>query len=100
LIEDDSCDPFLSGDPNLGPLQDNGGPTFTQALLPGSIAIDAGDNNFIPSFYDQRGPGFDRIVNGAVDIGAFEVQGVPEPSALFGILTLGIAAIATRWRRR
>ena len=27
----------------LGPLQDNGGPTFTHALLPGSPAIDAGD---------------------------------------------------------
>jgi hypothetical protein len=28
--------------PNLGPLQDNGGPTFTHALLPGSPAIDTG----------------------------------------------------------
>jgi PEP-CTERM motif len=98
LIEDGSCNPFLSGDPNLGPLQDNGGPTFTHALLPGSIAIDAGDNNFIPFTTDQRGVGFDRIVNGTVDIGAFEA--VPEPSALFGILTLGIVAIAARWRRR
>jgi hypothetical protein len=32
----------------LGPLQDNGGPTFTQALLPGSPAIDAGYPNFTP----------------------------------------------------
>ena len=30
-------------DPMLGPLQDNGGPTWTHALLPGSPAIDAGD---------------------------------------------------------
>src|SRR5947209_8080982 len=29
-------------DPMLGPLQDNGGPTFTMAPLPGSPAIDAG----------------------------------------------------------
>ena len=29
--------------PGLGPLQDNGGPTWTMALLPGSPAIDAGD---------------------------------------------------------
>ena len=28
----------------LGPLQDNGGPTFTLALLPGSPAIDQGNN--------------------------------------------------------
>ena len=32
------------GDPKLGPLQDNGGPTWTMALLSGSLAIDAGDN--------------------------------------------------------
>jgi hypothetical protein len=61
-------------DPKLGPLQDNGGLTQTMALLPGSPAIDAGDNAFAPSPYDQRGPGFARIVNGIIDIGAFEVQ--------------------------
>lgn len=39
-----------------GPLQDNGGPTFTHALLPGSLAINAGDPNFVlPPDYDQRG---------------------------------------------
>ena len=67
----------------LGPLQDNGGPTFTHALLPGSPAIDSGDPSFTPPpFYDQRGPGFDRVVNGRIDIGSFEVQtGVtPTPS--------------------
>ena len=46
----------IKTDPLLGPLQDNGGPTLTQALLPGSPAIDAGDPNFTPPpFYDQRG---------------------------------------------
>ena len=64
----------------LGPLQDNGGPTFTHALLPGSPAINAGDPSFTPPpFYDQRGPGFDRVVNGRIDIGSFEVQG-PTPT--------------------
>jgi hypothetical protein len=63
-------------DPMLGPLQDNGGPTQTMALLPGSPAIDAGDNAFAPGPYDQRGPGFARIVGGTIDIGAFEVQTV------------------------
>ena len=63
----------INTDPKLGPLQDNGGPTFTQALLPGSPAIDAGDPDFTwPPDFDQRGPGFSRVVNGRIDIGAFE----------------------------
>jgi hypothetical protein len=47
--------------------------TPTTALLPGSPAIHAGDNASAP-VYDQRGPGFARIVGGTIDIGAFEVQ--------------------------
>ena len=71
----------INTDPMLGPLQDNGGPTFTHALLPGSIAVDAGDPNFTPpTNYDQRGPGFSRVYNGRIDIGAFEVQPTPTPS--------------------
>jgi predicted outer membrane repeat protein len=64
---------IVGGDAKLGPLQDNGGPTLTLALLPGSPAIDAGDNTNAPP-WDQRGEGFPRIVNGRIDIGAFEVQ--------------------------
>src|SRR6266566_4857149 len=61
--------------PMLGPLQNNGGPTFTHALLTGSPAIDAGDPNFTsPPFCDQRGAGFNRVSNNRIDIGAFEVQ--------------------------
>jgi hypothetical protein len=61
--------------PVLGPLQDNGGPTFTHALLPGSPAIDAGNPGFAPPpRYDQRGRGFARVVHGRIDIGSFEVQ--------------------------
>lgn len=80
---------FLTGpgdqvntDPLLGPLQDNGGPTFTHELLPSSPAIDGGDPGFTPPpFFDQRGPGFDRVVNGRIDIGSFEVQGLtPTPT--------------------
>ncbi len=70
---------ILNIDPLLGPLADNGGPTLTMALLPGSPAIDAGDNTDAPE-WDQRGPGFPRIVNGTIDIGAFEVQATPIPS--------------------
>jgi predicted outer membrane repeat protein len=58
--------------PLLGPLQDNGGPTETMALLPGSPAIRAGA--LTDSEWDQRGPGFARTVNGRTDIGAYEVQ--------------------------
>src|SRR5579883_1832774 len=64
---------LVNVNPQLGPLQNNGGPTQTMALLAGSPAIDAGDNTNAPA-YDQRGPGFARIVNGTIDIGAFEVQ--------------------------
>src|SRR5262245_42401733 len=72
-----AMDDQINTDPMLGPLQDNGGPTFTYALLTGSPAIDAGDPNFTPPpDYDQRGSGFQRVVNGRVDIGAFEVQPV------------------------
>jgi hypothetical protein len=68
-------------DPILGPLQDNGGPTQTHRPYPQSPAIDAGDPSFTPPpLYDQRGPGFDRVVNGRIDIGSFEVQeGKPPP---------------------
>jgi len=50
-------------------------------LLPGSRAIDAGNPNFKPPpFFDQRGPGFHRVVNGRIDIGSFEVQATPTPT--------------------
>ena len=72
----------INTDPLLGPLQDNGGPTFTHALLPGSPGINTGDPAFTPPpNYDQRGPGFDRVVNGRIDIGSFEVQATtPTPT--------------------
>ena len=67
--------------PLLGPLRDNGGPTFTHALLPGSPAINAGNPNFTPPpSFDQRGPGYPRVVNGRIDIGSFEVQITPTPT--------------------
>ncbi len=69
---------ILNVGPEIGDLDSNGGLTDTVALLPGSPAIDAGDNTDAPDF-DQRGPGFPRIVNGTIDIGAFEVQSTPIP---------------------
>lgn len=55
----------------LGPLTDNGGPTDTQALLPGSPAIDAGDPDDCPDT-DQRG--VLRPQGGVCDIGPFEYE--------------------------
>lgn len=59
-------------------LANNGGLTPTIALLFGSPAIDAGSNALAvnaqgnPLPYDQRGPGYPRIVDSVVDIGAYE----------------------------
>jgi hypothetical protein len=64
-------------DPRLGPLQDNGGPTPTHALLPGSPAINAASAaRALPA--DQRGVARDA----APDVGAFEFVPPPPPSPL------------------
>jgi hypothetical protein len=69
--------------PLLGPLQDNGGPTQTMALQPGSPAID-----LVPTLAaqcpatDQRG--VSRPASGACDAGAYEVA---PPSATTGPAT-------------
>jgi hypothetical protein len=70
--------------PLLGPLRDNGGPTFTHALLVGSPAIDAGRSIGLTT--DQRGaprPVDDPAIANAnpgdgSDIGAFEVGKPPQ----------------------
>jgi hypothetical protein len=69
---------------NLGPLQDNGGPTWTLALLPGSVAIDSVDECVnvagFPLLVDQRGA--PRPYGPACDSGAFELGAVPLPRDL------------------
>lgn len=74
----------IAAEPMLGPLQDNGGLTQTQALLPGSPAIDHGNSNLITGVqYDQRvfdpqtGQVYERVVGASADIGAFEF-GAPD----------------------
>ena len=69
-------------DPVVGPLQNNGGPTFTRALLTGSPAIDKGNSATL--ILDQRGrqrpvdqPLVPNDTGNGADIGAFEVQLAP-----------------------
>jgi hypothetical protein len=62
---------IFATDPMLGPLGFNSGPTRTQALLPGSPAIDAGINP-LGLTTDQRGTGFPRVNGAAADMGAYE----------------------------
>ncbi|HMP41870.1 MAG TPA: family 16 glycosylhydrolase [Roseiflexaceae bacterium] len=73
IVQDDTCRPvasdIISGDAGLAPLADNGGPTQTHALLPGSPAIDAAPAATAPAT-DQRG--VSRPQGGAPDIGAYE----------------------------
>ena len=68
---------ILGQDPKLGPLTNNGGPTQTLALLPGSPAIDSGNNGTCETT-DQRGQSrpYDGDKNGSAicDMGAFEVN--------------------------
>ncbi len=80
-LVDQSTDPAHHNQVNVAnpglaaALADNGGPTQTIALLPGSPAVDAGSNALANQYSlttDQRGAGFPRTVNGTVDIGAFE----------------------------
>jgi hypothetical protein len=56
--------------PLLDALANNGGPTQTHALLPGSPAIDRG--TAAGRTFDQRGPGFSRTLGLATDMGALE----------------------------
>jgi hypothetical protein len=79
-------------DPKLGPLADNGGPTLTMALLPGSPAIDAGNTSLAPAT-DQRG--FSRPAGRAADIGAFEYGSVMSPIAVSRSGATGLSIAAT-----
>jgi hypothetical protein len=86
LGSDSTCNFNKSGDrnnidPKLGPLQYNGGPTQTMALLSGSPAIDAGNPSGCADGQgqllktDQRGmPRPDKEDSGGCDMGAYESQ--------------------------
>jgi hypothetical protein len=83
---------LLNVNPLLATLGNNGGSTYTHALLPGSPAINAGDNSLavdprtmLPLMQDQRGR--DRIVDGRVDIGAYEASYSTSPVTAGGRIT-------------
>src|SRR4029077_12552028 len=72
-------------DPKLDPggLADNGGPTLTEALLPNSSCIDAGDDSVLGQITtDQRG--YPRKGGLHVDIGAYEID-PPQAGPLFTV---------------
>ncbi|MFL7793665.1 MAG: family 16 glycosylhydrolase, partial [Anaerolineae bacterium] len=75
LVQDDSCNPVASDqiavDAGLGPLADNGGPTWTHALLAGSLAIDTADDTICPAI-DQRGVA--RPQGAGCDVGSYEME--------------------------
>lgn len=91
---------LVDTDPLLGPLQNNGGPTFTQALARfgplanGSPAIDTGTNSGCPAT-DQRG--VHRPIDGngdnfaSCDIGAYEA---PVPITLICLVCTGTSELS------
>jgi hypothetical protein len=78
-------------DPLLAALGDYGGPTPTIALLPGSPALDAGNNDLVPAGITTDQRGFARVSGAAVDIGACEVQ---LPTLSPAALPNGISGVA------
>jgi hypothetical protein len=75
IVEDGSCitaATSMMGDPMLGPLQNNGGPTLTHALLAGSPAFDAIPSEECAVGTDQRG--VPRPQGDGCDIGSYETQ--------------------------
>ncbi len=76
---------FSSANPQLGPLQNNGGPTQTLAPLPGSPAIDAGNDSVLSTIAQAEGvstanatdqTGNPRIFGAHIDLGAVEAHSV------------------------
>lgn len=100
IADDASCALTASSDLGnvdvlLGPLADNGGPTATHLLLPGSPAIDSGADSCPGSLLDQRR--FARPQDGdengrtLCDRGALEV---PEPDGAAVVAAFALFAVA------
>ncbi len=89
---------LLNVAPMLGPLQNNGGPTMTVALLPGSPAIDAGVA-VLGITTDQRG--VSRPQGAAPDIGAYEspyvtpFDSLAQPTITYGTAEVALSGVIT-----
>lgn len=77
---------------DLLPLALNGGATPTHAMLAGSAALDAGNNDGSGVQFDQRGAAFVRVVDlplanaagsDGSDIGAYEAATTPQAQTIF-----------------
>ncbi|HYC33749.1 MAG TPA: right-handed parallel beta-helix repeat-containing protein [Gemmatimonadales bacterium] len=102
LLANADCEPrtedIVAGDPVLGPLADNGGPTRTRALLAGSPAIETAKSACSAIATDQRY--VSRPQGTFCDIGAFEFTGfVVPPLSVDGgatVSTSGSAVVSGR----
>ena len=79
LVEDGSISGAITGDPLLGPLQNNSGPTFTMALGAGSAAIGAGDST----------------VSSAAPINGLDQRGINRTTSDIGAYSFGIQVTTT-----
>jgi len=94
----------MNVNPQLGPLQDNGGNTLTMALLAGSPAIDRGNNTFCASQpinnLDQRGMARPVDGNGDVnpvcDIGAYEAPVGTNPTPVLTTTPITTVTVTPR----
>ncbi len=87
---DNSC-PGNVGNPMLGPLQNNGGPTFTMLPAAGSSAIGGVPSASCTVHVDQRGNARPGGTSSSCDIGAVET-GLAAPLPQLSILKSGTGA--------
>jgi predicted outer membrane repeat protein len=87
LVEDGGCYASVTGDPKLGSLANNGGPTQTMSLLSGSPAIDAANDAVCAAApinnLDQRG--IARPLGVHCDIGSYELVADSTPPTVISI---------------
>ncbi len=85
---------IFSNQPDLGPLEDNGGPTLTHLPNPTSPALDNGDTR-VANTVDQRGTGFKGVVNHRIDIVSVEHQAIQAVSKIQQELNKNLA----KWKQ-
>jgi Bacterial Ig-like domain (group 3)/Putative Ig domain len=82
---------LVTGDPLLGALANNGGPTHTMVPAVGSPAVNAGDNLAAAGITTDQTGLFPRVNGGTVDIGSFEPQ-APTIGSNSTTFTVGVAS--------